>query len=87
MEKERKQAVVEEYRIHETDTGSVEVQVAILTDRIRGLTEHMKAHKKDFHTQRGLLKLIGQRRRLLNYLNREDVPRYRTIVSRLGLRK
>ncbi len=87
MEKERKQAVVEEYRTHETDTGSVEVQVAILTDRIRSLTEHMKAHKKDFHTQRGLLKLIGQRRRLLNYLNREDVPRYRAIVSRLGLRK
>ncbi len=87
MEKERKQAVVEDYRTHETDTGSVEVQVAILTDRIRSLTEHMKAHKKDFHTQRGLLKLIGQRRRLLNYLNREDVPRYRAIVSRLGLRK
>jgi small subunit ribosomal protein S15 len=87
LEKEKKTALIEEYRAHETDTGSVEVQVAILTERIRSLTEHMKANKKDFHTQRGLLKLIGRRRRLLSYLNKQDVPRYRDLIGRLSLRK
>lgn len=80
-------SLVEGYRVHATDSGSVEVQVALLTERIQSLTEHMKIHSKDFHSQRGLLMLIGQRRRLLSYLNRTDVQRYRSLISRLGLRK
>ena len=84
---ERKAALIGEYKGHETDTGSTEVQIAILTERINNLTEHLKRNKHDYHTQRGLLKLVGHRRRLLAYLNNKDVSRYRTILARLGLRK
>jgi len=84
---ERKAELIGEYKGHETDTGSTEVQIAILTERINNLTEHLKRNKHDYHTQRGLLKLVGQRRRLLAYLNNRDVARYRTILARLGLRK
>jgi small subunit ribosomal protein S15 len=82
-----KTATISEHRLHETDTGSAEVQIAILTERIRHLTEHMKVHKKDFHTQRGLLMLVGRRRRLLDYLRRNDVERYRSIIATLGIRR
>jgi small subunit ribosomal protein S15 len=82
-----KAATITEHRLHETDTGSPEVQIAVLTERIRHLTEHMKVHKKDFHTQRGLLMLVGRRRRLLDYLRRNDVARYRAIIARLGIRR
>jgi small subunit ribosomal protein S15 len=82
-----KTATISEHRLHETDTGSAEVQIAILTERIRHLTEHMKVHKKDFHTQRGLLMLVGRRRRLLDYLRRNDVERYRSIIAKLGIRR
>lgn len=84
---ERKQELVGQFKAHETDTGSPEVQIAILTERINNLTEHLKKHRHDFHTQRGLLKLVGQRRRQLAYLNNKDVQRYRAVLSRLGLRK
>ena len=84
---ERKSALIGDYKGHETDTGSPEVQIALLTERINDLTEHLKKHKHDFHTQRGLLKLVGQRRRQLAYLNKKDVTRYRTVLARLGLRK
>jgi small subunit ribosomal protein S15 len=77
---------VQKYRSHETDTGSTRVQVALLTERINYLTDHFRAHKKDHHGRRGLLKMVGKRRRLLNYLKRTDVDGYRTIVSELGLR-
>jgi small subunit ribosomal protein S15 len=87
LEKERKGAIIEEYRSHEKDTGSAGLQVALLTERINELTEHMKVHRHDFHTQRGLLKLVGQRRRLLNYLKREYVAQYRELIGKLGLRK
>ena len=87
LEQANKQSLIEDYRVHATDSGSTEVQVALLTQRIRNLTEHAKANGKDHHSQRGLLVLIGQRRRLLNYLNRNDVQRYRTLINRLGLRK
>lgn len=87
MEKERKGAIISEYRTGDKDTGSTEVQVAILTERIKELTGHMAANKHDFHSQRGLLKLVGQRRRLLSYLNREDPEKYKSLISRLGLRK
>ena len=82
-----KTATITEHRLHETDTGSAEVQIAILTERIRHLTEHMKVHKKDFHSQRGLLMLVGRRRRLLDYLRRNDVERYRSIIAKLGIRR
>jgi small subunit ribosomal protein S15 len=82
-----KSSIIEEYRKHETDTGSPEVQIAILTDRIAHLTEHLKVHKGDHHTRRGLMKLIGQRRRLLDYVQRGDVERYRSLISRLGIRR
>ena len=82
-----KTATISEHRLHETDTGSAEVQIAILSERIRHLTEHMKVHKKDFHTQRGLLMLVGRRRRLLDYLRRNDVERYRSIIAKLGIRR
>lgn len=85
--KETKTAVIEQSRIHETDTGSPEVQIAILTARINELTEHMKVHKKDFHSQRGLLKMVGKRRRLLDYLQKTDITRYRTAVEKNNLRK
>ena len=84
---ERKQELVGQFKAHETDTGSPEVQIAILTERINNLTEHLKKHRHDFHTQRGLLKLVGQRRRQLAYLNNKDVQRYRAVLSKLGLRK
>lgn len=82
-----KAAIVEKFRQHEKDTGSPEVQVALLTERITQLTEHFKTHKKDHHSRRGLLKLVGQRRRLLDYLKRKDVERYRKVVAALNLRR
>ncbi len=84
---ENKDAIIREYATHEGDTGSAEVQVAVLTARIQHLTEHMREHKHDFHSRRGLLKLVGQRRRLLKYLQKKDVERYRTLIGRLGLRR
>ena len=84
---EAKLAVIKEYATHEGDTGSPEVQVAILTSRIKYLTEHLKEHKKDHHSRRGLLKLVGQRRNMLDYLRRKDIERYRSLIERLGLRK
>ena len=86
-EKEKRQAIVQEYQSGENDTGSTEVQVALLTQRINELTEHLKVHKHDHHTRRGLIKLVGQRRRLLQYLTKNDVERYRQLIARLGLRK
>lgn len=85
--REKKSEVVASYRIHETDTGSPEVQVALLTDRITELTEHFKVHKKDHHSRRGLLQMVGRRRRLLDYLKRQSSERYRSTIERLGLRK
>ena len=84
---EKRKALIEDYRLHEKDTGSPEVQIALLSARIEYLTEHFKTHQKDHHSRRGLLKLVGQRRRLLNYINEDDVERYRNIIKRLGLRK
>ncbi len=84
---EKKQELISTYRTHEADTGSSEVQIAILTERIRYLTEHLKEHKKDHHSRRGLLKLVGQRRGLLSYLQNKDIEKYRTIIQKLGLRK
>ena len=84
---EAKLAVIKEYATHEGDTGSPEVQVAILTSRIQYLTEHLKEHKKDHHSRRGLLKVVGQRRNMLDYLRRKDIERYRSLIERLGLRK
>ena len=83
---EAKLAVIKEYATHEGDTGSPEVQVAILTSRIQYLTDHLKEHKKDHHSRRGLLKLVGQRRNMLDYLRRKDIERYRSLIERLGLR-
>ena len=82
-----KAATISDNKLHDTDTGSAEVQVALLTERIRHLTEHMKVHKKDFHTQRGLLMLVGRRRRMLDYLRRNDVERYRALIAKLGIRR
>jgi len=87
VEKEGKSAIVEEFRLHEKDTGSTEVQVALLTERINQLTEHLKVHRHDYHSQRGLLKLVGQRRRLLAYLKKEDLARYQALIAKLGLRR
>jgi len=87
LEKEQKRAVITEYATHEGDTGSAEVQVALLTNRVNQLTEHLKMHKHDQHSRRGLMKIIGQRKRLLAYMNSEDVNRYRTVIAKLGLRK
>lgn len=87
MESTQRQTLIGEYRKHETDTGSPEVQIALLTDRISALTEHLKVHRKDFSTRRGLLMLVGQRRRLLNYLKARDIEGYRSLIQRLGLRK
>ena len=81
------QEIISEYGQHDSDTGSPEVQVALHTERIKHLTEHMKEHKHDFHSQRGLLMLVGKRRRLLNYLKRQDVERYRSLIAALGLRR
>jgi small subunit ribosomal protein S15 len=82
-----KTATIAEYRLHDTDTGSPEVQVSLLTERINHLTEHLKLHKADHHTRRGLMKLIGRRRRLLDYVKTNDVERYRQLIARLGIRR
>ncbi|HUU08073.1 MAG TPA: 30S ribosomal protein S15 [Dehalococcoidales bacterium] len=87
MDKEKKTGVISQFQHSEKDTGSAEVQIALLTERINQLTGHMAANRHDYHTQRGLLKLVGKRRRLLDYLNREDVERYRSLIVKLGLRK
>ncbi len=87
MDLEQKKAVITNHAKHEGDTGSAEVQVALLTARIEDLTEHFKIHKKDFHSRTGLLKLVGKRRKLLNYLKNTDVQRYRDLIAKLGLRK
>ena len=87
MDKEKKRDIISNFQHGEKDTGSTEVQVALLTERINRLTEHMMANRHDYHTQRGLLKLVGQRRRLLAYLSREDVSRYNNLIKKLGLRK
>lgn len=87
ISKERKQELIKEYAIHEGDTGSVEVQVAVLTENIKNLTDHLNEHKKDFHSLRGLQKMVGRRRKLLTYLRENDVDRYRKLIDSLGLRK
>jgi len=87
MSTQAKEAIMVEFKLHDSDTGSPEVQVALLSQRIKDITEHLKVHKKDFHTRRGLLKLIGQRRRLLDYLMKKDIERYRKLIKALGLRK
>lgn len=87
LTKENKESVMEKFSSHEGDTGSPEVQVALLTERINGLTEHLKGHKKDHHSRRGLLKMVGKRRRLLTYLQNKNIDRYRSLVKELGLRK
>lgn len=86
LSSEEKQSIVKEYATHEGDTGSPEVQIALLTNRINNLTQHMKTHPHDFHSNRGLLLMIGKRRRLLDYLTRVDITRYRSLIKRLGLR-
>jgi len=87
LDKEKKTETISKFKLSKGDTGSTEVQVALLTERINQLTGHMTANRHDYHTQRGLLKLVGQRRRLLAYLSREDVDRYRSLITKLGLRK
>ncbi len=87
LRKDEKALVIEENKLHDGDTGSPEVQIAILTKRINELTEHVKVHKKDHHSRRGLLKMVGKRRNLLNYLMKKDIERYRAVVAKLGLRK
>jgi len=87
LTQERKNQLIQEFRTHENDTGSPEVQIAILTENINNLNDHLRIHKKDHHSRRGLLKMVGQRRNLLNYLKETDVTRYRTLVDRLGLRR
>ncbi|MGI5936275.1 MAG: 30S ribosomal protein S15 [Oscillospiraceae bacterium] len=85
--KEQKTAIIQDNRLHESDTGSPEVQIAILTERINQLTEHLKVHKKDKHSRLGLLKMVGKRRRLLDYLAKKDIERYRACIAKLGIRK
>ncbi len=87
MDKEKKQSIIQEFKINENDTGSPEVQIAMLTERINHLTEHLKVHKGDHHSRRGMLMLVGKRRGLLNYLEKNDIERYRSIISKLGLRR
>ncbi len=87
MTKEQKNQIIKEYATHEGDTGSPEVQIAVLTFRINELTEHLKVHKKDHHSRRGLLKMVGHRRNLLAYLQKVDIERYRSIIAKLGIRK
>ncbi|MBV5318538.1 MAG: 30S ribosomal protein S15 [Desulfobulbaceae bacterium] len=84
---EKKKEIIEKYKIHDTDTGSCEVQIALLTERIQYLTEHFRTHSKDHHSRRGLLKLVGQRRNLLKYLQKKDVAKYRSLIQALGIRK
>jgi small subunit ribosomal protein S15 len=87
LEQVQKNTIIGDFRVHETDTGSPEVQIALLTERINGLTDHLREHRHDHHSRRGLLKLVGRRRRLLAYLSDKDVDRYRVTIARLGLRK
>ena len=87
LDVEKRSDIISNFKLHESDTGSPEVQIALLSARIEYLTEHFKVHKKDHHSRRGLLKLVGQRRRLLDYLKKKELERYRSIISRLGLRK
>ncbi|AAM24610.1 MAG: 30S ribosomal protein S15 [Caldanaerobacter subterraneus] len=87
LDKEKKAEIINKFKLHETDTGSPEVQIALLTERINRLTEHLQVHKKDHHSRRGLLKMVGQRRALLNYLMKKDINRYRAIIEKLDLRK
>lgn len=87
MQKDLKQSLMDTYKLHENDTGSPEVQIALLTWRINHLNDHLKTHKKDFHSRRGLLKMVGQRRGLLNYLTKLDIQRYRVLIEKLNLRK
>ena len=87
LSKERKTEIIDQFKKHEVDTGSPEVQIGILTERINVLTEHLKTHSKDHHSRRGLLKMVGHRRRLLTYLQKQDVERYRAVVKDLGLRR
>lgn len=87
MQKEEKTEIIQKYAIHEGDTGSPEVQIAVLTQRINSLNEHLKVHKKDHHSRRGLLKMVGRRRNLLNYLQKKDIERYRAIIEKLNIRK
>ncbi|MCF6290911.1 MAG: 30S ribosomal protein S15 [Desulfobacterales bacterium] len=87
LQAEKKQEIIEKFKTHPTDTGSSEVQIALLSNRISYLTEHFKVHKKDHHSRRGLLKLVGQRRRLLNYLKKNDIAKYRALIQELGIRK
>ncbi len=87
LEKDAKRIIVEEFGLHESDTGSPEVQIALLTQRIASITEHLKVHKKDHHTRRGLLMLVGQRRRLLDYIKNKDITRYRKLIKTLKIRK
>ena len=87
IKKDKKTAIIEQYRVHPTDTGSPEVQIAILSARISELTEHLKIHKQDAHSRRGLQRMVGERRRLLDYLAKKDIERYRTIIAKLGIRR
>jgi small subunit ribosomal protein S15 len=87
LQREQKETIISQFQTHAQDTGSPEVQIALLTERINGLTDHLRSHRHDFHSRRGLLKLVGQRRRLLAYLAKKDVDRYRATITRLGLRK
>lgn len=87
MTPEKKKGIIDDFRVHPSDTGSPEVQIALLSERITYLTEHFKTHKKDHHSRRGLLKLVGQRRQLLNYLKRKNIDRYNSVIERLGLRR
>ena len=87
LSQDKKKSLIEQFKVHEGDTGSPEVQIALLSERINGLTDHFKTHKKDHHSRRGLLVLVGRRRRLLDYLQREDIERYRAIIAKLGLRR
>ncbi len=87
MNKDQKNSIIDNYKVHESDTGSSEVQIALLTERINHLNEHLKTHKKDHHSRRGLLKMVGKRRNLLNYLRNQDIEKYRDIIKKLNLRK
>jgi len=87
LTQERKQQLIQEYKVHDTDTGSPEVQIAILTENITNLTNHLRDHKKDHHSRRGLLKMVGQRRKLLAYLKNKDIQRYSALIEKLGLRR
>lgn len=87
LDADTREQITREYRVHDRDTGSAELQVAILTERIRQVTDHLRTHKKDFHSRRGLVTMVSKRRRLLNYLSNEDVNRYQSLIRRLGLRR